>query len=970
VVYAYLKKLLRLNRKFTTSHKFQNRLFASSVILIVIVILSLYILSRSLVTRMITQKQTDFELDSIKQVNSYVKSVFTDTEGYIDTLYKYLKARDTLTNDYDKTNLNFAIGTASDIASAVNLIILNKESIDSVIVLGRNNAGCIYRQRDAIMYDTESIDTDFEFNSFYQNFNMSKFGAISNLPFYYNANNSFSVESNSERQIHNAINNRIVLIKQMINEDGEVDGIAIIGFKESYISDIIPPSFDNSTMFFADVDNTVLWTNNTSEQSMAVYNELSLSSDSPKSFFNKMNGEEYLIINGVLEPYEFKIVTLIPVKSFIKNSKFMQIYSICFGLCCAVLAFFSSYLFSGNVCRQLNDLTRQLQCDPGTLPGKISLVNTGGIFSKLSLRSKIFFHFCLTAIIPTILFISFTTYFNYQTYKDKIIELTNNSVKQLKWNIDYKIKGYDNLSVSAIYDDDIQAAFDRQEYLSNKNQVKLKINEVFLNKKIKNNDILSFTLYDTNGEVLYSNIPFNTFPPTAISDNFYSLVNKGSGSLIYLNSNKDYLGLGPTLLFARPISGLKTRFGKRLGYLVFSVDQETIYSLTAQVSLGYSTNFFLADGRGDVIAGQPAYQDFKQILSKLIASGDNDVKDGFITMNYNNEDFMVFCTPLVIPEIKIAGIVPLKEVVSKVYPLIRYSLIIFAAYLFLIILLSVFISYGITKPLERLRKLMGEIKNENFNVRMNYKGKDEIAILSDSFNLMVDRLNQLIYENYQSRVHESELMFLEKESQLNALQQQINPHFLYNTLESIKWMAYKIDAIEICNMTTALGKFFRGTIAKGSDFITVRQEVEHLESYIYIQKIRYKGKLDVVVDIDDEVIEYKVIKLILQPIVENAIIHGLDKIKSGGIISISCKKTEESLCFEVNDNGVGMSDEALKALKERIVSGNSTGDDRSGIGLSNVYRRLKLYFGDKSSFEVMSEVDRGTSVKISIPLLQ
>lgn len=935
------------------------------------VILSLYILSQSLATRMITQKQTDFELDSIKQINSYVKLVFTETEGYIDTLYKYLNARGTLTNGYDKTNLNFAINTASDIASAVNLIILNKESIDNVIVLGRNNAGCIYRQRDAIMYDTTSIDTDFEFNKFYQNFNMSKFGAISNIPFYYNKSNSFSTESNSEYQIHSAINNRIVMIKQMMDENSEIDGIAIIAFKEDYISGIVPPSFENGNMYFVDFDNTVLWIDNPSEHSLNAYNELSLSSDSPKSFFKELDGDEYLIINGTLEPYKFKIVKLIPVKSLIKNGKFMRISSICFGLCCAVIAFFSSYHFSKNICHQLNDLTKQLQCSSsGSLPEKILLENTDGFLSRFSLRTKIFFHFCLTAIIPTILFISFTTYFNYQTHKDQIIELTNNSVKQLKWNIDYKITGYDNLSVSAIYDDDIQTAFDRQEYMRNKNQVKLRINEVFLNKKIKNNDILSFTLYDTDGEVLYSNIPFNTFPPTAISNDFYTLVSKGSGSLVYLNSNKDYLGLGPTLLFSRPISGLKTRFGKLLGYLVFSIDQEEIYSLTTQASLGYSTNFFLADGNGNVIAGQPAFSHFKPILNELISSGEDEVKDGFITVNYNNEDFMVFYSPLIIPEIKIASIVPLKEVVSKVYPMIRYSLLIFTVYLFSIVLLSVFISYGITKPLEKLRKLMGEIKSENFDVRMDYKGKDEIAILSDSFNLMVARLNQLIYENYQSKVHESELMFLEKEAQLNALQQQINPHFLYNTLESIKWIAYKIDAIEICNMATALGKFFRGTIAKGSDFTTIRQEVEHLESYIYIQKIRYKGKLDVVMDIAEEVINYKVIKLILQPIVENAIIHGLDKIKSGGIISISCKKIEESICFEIKDNGVGMSDESLNKLKEQIFHLNSAGDDRLGIGLSNVYRRLKLYFVEKSSFEIISEKDKGTSVKISMPIIK
>ncbi len=963
-----LKKPLRQTKGFLSNYYIQNRLFLSSVILICIIIISLYYLSFLIVSNLIIQRQADYELDSFKQVNNFFRSIFSSTEGYIETLYKSPNFKDFLTENYDKNDSITTMKYLSSFENNINTVLINKDFMDTVIILGKNNFACVYRQNNN-MFETTDLPGDFNFSSFLDKSSLSPYLDNSNYPFYYQTINNSDSQYSNEIQIQRIINNKIIMVKLLRNQNGIADGIVIIAFKDNIVESIMPNSPYDRALYLTDNKGTVVWTNNSANTLKHEQASNFLISDSKESYRKNINGQDYLITFNILDPYDFKITSMTPVKSFIKAHTVIQIYIFIFGLCCILLAFISSYFFSKNVCKQLENLTKQLNTSTSTLPEKVSIINGVHFYSKLSLRTKIYFHFAVSIILPTMLFISCITYFNYYIYKDKIIELTNSSVKQLKWNIDYKIKNYNKLSVQAIFSNNIQKAFDEKEYNNNYYAMKFKISEDFLITKIKNKDIVSMVLYNTNGKNIYSNISFDIFPVTNISENFFNLMKKSSDNLVYLGASKDYLGSGPVILFARNIRSTGAGFGGLLGYMVFSVDQEAIYNITREVSLGTSALYFLVDESGNIIPNNLKSPALKVLNNNLNLKDLMTKNDGFMILIQNYKKYLVFYNTLDIPSLKVVSVIPLDEIISKVYPFIWYSMIILAVYLFIIIIITVFISHGITKPLKKLEELMNEIKNENFNIHMEYKGKDEIAILSENFNLMVDRLNQLIHENYQTKIHESELMFLEKEAQLNALQQQINPHFLYNTLESIKWMAYKIDALDICNMATALGKFFRGAITTSKDFITIQQEIEHLKNYIYIQKIRYQGKLDVVLQISDEITGYKTIKLILQPVVENAIIHGIEKMKSGGLITIRGYKLEQSIYFEIEDNGVGMDFSTLSKLKEEILFSANSEHKKAHVGLNNVYKRLKLYFGEKSTFEFLSEEGKGTLVKICIPVI-
>jgi len=198
-----------------------------------------------------------------------------------------------------------------------------------------------------------------------------------------------------------------------------------------------------------------------------------------------------------------------------------------------------------------------------------------------------------------------------------------------------------------------------------------------------------------------------------------------------------------------------------------------------------------------------------------------------------------------------------------------------------------------------------------------------------------------------------------RKAELAVLQAQINPHFLYNTLESINWMALSAKQKNISRMVLLLSNFMRLSLNKGKNVYTIRKEVEHLRTYIEIQQIRHKNKFQVIEDIDENILDYYTIKLILQPIIENCIVHGFKNTMQTGTIEIYGGFDGEDILFTIRDNGCGMDDNTLKCIFDK--------SDSKGYGIKNVNERIKLYFGEKYGLEIESSPGKGTTVKIRIP---
>ena len=268
---------------------------------------------------------------------------------------------------------------------------------------------------------------------------------------------------------------------------------------------------------------------------------------------------------------------------------------------------------------------------------------------------------------------------------------------------------------------------------------------------------------------------------------------------------------------------------------------------------------------------------------------------------------------------------------------------------------AVLISRRITSPLNQLKKNMLRIENGDFFTRVEVTGQKEIVLVASAFNDMIDQI-RLLMDRVVSEQREK------RKNELVALQNQINPHFLYNTLDSIVWLAENERSEDVITTVVALARFFRISISKGKNFIPVRDEISHIRNYLTIQSIRYIGKFEHNIEIDKSIYDLKVMKLILQPLVENAIYHGVGE--EDEVITIRGYREDRFLVFEVENTGYGIPDERIAQIY-RILDGEEEGQS---VGLKNVYQRLKLYYGEEAEMIISSELDEMTNVRLRIPV--
>lgn len=283
------------------------------------------------------------------------------------------------------------------------------------------------------------------------------------------------------------------------------------------------------------------------------------------------------------------------------------------------------------------------------------------------------------------------------------------------------------------------------------------------------------------------------------------------------------------------------------------------------------------------------------------------------------------------------------------------------------ILFSIGAAWWITKsiyvPIKKLHDITRTIARQDLEVLITADNVDEITELGMSFNSMVGRIRELL----DAKIKEQENL---KKAELRALQAQINPHFLYNTLDTIIWMAEGRQTAQVVDLVRVLSRFFRITLSKGRDWITLREEFEHVETYLAIQKIRYRDILDYRVELAPDIQAGRMLKLTLQPLVENALYHGIKNKRSGGVIVVRGRRLEGGrLLVDIEDNGIGITPERLAELHELLAGDDGAeGPGESGYGLKNVHQRVKLYYGAEFGLTIASEYRAGTRVSLVLPL--
>nr|WP_214480539.1 sensor histidine kinase [Bacillus sp. SM2101] len=279
-------------------------------------------------------------------------------------------------------------------------------------------------------------------------------------------------------------------------------------------------------------------------------------------------------------------------------------------------------------------------------------------------------------------------------------------------------------------------------------------------------------------------------------------------------------------------------------------------------------------------------------------------------------------------------------------------------------IVSWFAAFRLTSPLKKLIRSMRKLENGDFSQSVKFVGNDEIGQLGQGYDNMVHRIKKLIDDVYFSKIQQ-------REAELKTLQAQINPHFLYNTLNTICWTAQRKGEPEIANMAYALSSVFRLSLNNGKDSITIRQEIELVKNYLYIQEQRFKPKLTYEIDIVPEVLDIEIPKLLIQPFIENAILHGIEPNNESGYIKVQISHHHDTCLIEVTDNGVGMNEKTVLELNRSLKSYqfNSTNEkqDRS-YAILNIKERLKLLYDEQATLTFHSVKGRGTRVELRLPL--
>lgn len=299
--------------------------------------------------------------------------------------------------------------------------------------------------------------------------------------------------------------------------------------------------------------------------------------------------------------------------------------------------------------------------------------------------------------------------------------------------------------------------------------------------------------------------------------------------------------------------------------------------------------------------------------------------------------------------------VPIDNIEKRTQSISLWIICITLCLVILSAILMLAVTNNVVQRLHRLGHKMGAVTKGKFNVTIKKDYSDELGDLESCFNIMAGRLGDLTEEIAVTRSRE-------REEALKALQAQINPHFLYNTLGIIRWHALDLNDEELCNLVDAMTVFYRLALNKGNSVLRFREEIEHVKAYIQIQQVRYLNSVNVIWEIDSETLEFYTIKLIMQPLVENCYIHGMVAKKGRGILKISVKLQDDYIFVTISDNGIGITEEGIKQILTSDLQSN-----KHSYGILNIKERLKLYFNDRSNLSIESIWGEGTSVTITVP---
>jgi two-component system sensor histidine kinase YesM len=568
-------------------------------------------------------------------------------------------------------------------------------------------------------------------------------------------------------------------------------------------------------------------------------------------------------------------------------------------------------------------------------------------------------------IVISILIIGAISYYLYtDALKKNSLDYTSQVVAQLNRDIDNYVANMDTISIFALNNRDlqtyVQASVDQKSFQGGSpNPIatdKQKVTALFQSIISERKDIDSIILL-LDDRTIVSDQPNDVFNPYAEWPPAASLSEATpSGSAILSSSYVQDVIVGKfpwVITLRRDVVDSTT--GQHRGTLLVNLDYKIIEELCNNIQLGKSGYVFIINPEGEIVYHPRQQLIYSGLKSEMIDQVKNN-RNGQLTARVEGRDVLYTARTSQDTGWTVVGVSYLDELFTNRSDLEYFFAMTAIACFFATVIISYFISVRITQPIEILRHSVQAVESGNFDIDVTVDSTDEVNGLAQDFNIAIRKIKELIFQN--AKTYEEK-----RKHELKALQAQINPHFLYNTLDSIIWMIECEENQDAITMTSSLAKFFRMGLSRGSEIVSVQDEIDHLASYLVIQKLRYKDRLDYTIEMNPEILTCRTLKLLLQPLAENAIYHGLKTQDRIGMLKVTGDQEGNDLVFKVIDNGTGMTRQEL----DDLMNGRLASKGLGGVGVKNVRERIRLYFGDSYGVTYESEKGAGTTATIRLP---
>ncbi|AQR97314.1 sensor histidine kinase [Clostridium saccharoperbutylacetonicum] len=591
----------------------------------------------------------------------------------------------------------------------------------------------------------------------------------------------------------------------------------------------------------------------------------------------------------------------------------------------------------------------------------ISLIRIRKRYMDLKISSKIVFIYLILMIFSvTVSSLIYEKIYDDITSK-KVSELSVQTLYTIKSNINSMIQNINNNSRIIISNKDIQAILKNS---NNRNGIDVQIDMYgYLSSMIDSmNNVSSIYIYDNFGNKYYidkqsrksfklNKVESANWYKAAINEKGYYILRLNAGEKADLNPNENYVS------FIRVINDMESQ--KPIGTLIININESNFVNCYKDIISKNGTNILLMDENNDFIVNPKDVLDFNQInelIRKELIKSDVEEEKNSIIEKIKGEEYIFSSLKIEEYNWTIVSKIPFKELSkesSTVYLMAFVFTIINGILLFIG---AISISRLITKPIKKLLKSMKGIENGEFKKVNIEVGNDEIGKLRDGYNIMVYEIEKLI-----NRIIEEQKV--KRKAELSVLQAQVKPHFLYNTLDAMGYLALSGKCDEVYDALEALGEYYRTSLSKGREVITVGEEIEIVKNYFLLQKLRYGDIFTDTYEIDERVLNFKILKLVLQPIAENALYHGIKPKGEHGIIKLTVELIENLINISIEDDGVGMTEEELdKVVSDKIDNNNLS------FGLRGTIERLRIFYGTSDVYEIKSRKRYGTKVNITIPI--